>query len=354
MHLAQFEYTHIKGDTQITNMLAPCVRTQWRNSIHTLVKTIQPTIHFGVRRIHTKFAAPLHLPTNLFSSTLNPTSLLPSPSRSIAATIPRRGVSSWISSSRRSTPLSSTAAAKDYNSSQQSILVYATPAVWYLRGLAWVIIGVIFPTIAYLSYPFWQEQIEINRNRSNGASESSSSNSTLTRTYSRIVSSEAVRNSVLAANVGIGIGLAAILRFNSRLIYRIRLYPNSNTLSLELVGLTGRGAPKLVPVESVLPPLALSGHESALRCKLAVQPHPKRLLAHVAGFKGITGPIDIEPMREYHIFPLPNVAAKFVESPSDKEAVEQFWLRTLTTGVHTTEQMEELARINAIEPNDAK
>ena len=54
----------------------------------------------------------------------------------------------------------------------------------------------------------------------------------------------------------------------------------------------------------------------------------------------------ITHLRTYHLFPLPNSASKASDyTQYEKDAIDEFWLRTLTTGLHSEEELEQIERM---------
>lgn len=257
------------------------------------------------------------------------------------------------------------------------ILIYETGHLMYMKGLGWALLFVVLPFSAYLSWPtvrraFEQEQeggdsqtgdaaigedssAPVASSIATPSSASSSSSATATfRPTPLAPTHQSVANYLLGMNVLILVAIGALARFNSTLIHKIYLYPQSRLLSLHTLGALGlgRSPAQLVRLDAVLPPLARVGNEGAMKFKLEVDRHPIVTPEDVTD--GEPRALDARPLAppsEFTLFPVPNRAlyARGYLS-QEKVSLDQFWLRFLSTGVHTTDQLEEIQAIQVEKP----
>ena len=164
--------------------------------------------------------------------------------------------------------------------------------------------------------------------------------------------------------------LAATALVNRRLLASIHLYPRSRILALRTSRLIGSARPHLVPLDAIIPPVAMSGRTDRvlLRLWVAAAPHISEEVARDVA--KLTAPKDewtaaiaedpfadnaatssasssssaraIHPARWYWLSPLPNDAARL--GGSENPAVTAIWSRILGTGLHSQQDMESIVQ----------
>jgi hypothetical protein len=217
-----------------------------------------------------------------------------------------------------------------------------------MKGFGYVLVGVIIPLAAYVTVPIlYAEWLETTRTESDGEARSPPKPVSPRAAASRsTLSDSSVAAALALANLSLLGSVFVLARFNRRLVHSVRLYPGRRALALETVGLFRAPRTRIVALDSIIPPLARSGQHEAIRCKMISARHPTPAIESAEGASDSPA---LSPSQAFHLFPLPNVAGVHSDyTPSEKEVLEQFWLRTLTTNLHTTEQMERLAKINVV------
>jgi hypothetical protein len=240
------------------------------------------------------------------------------------------------------------------------LMVYDAGQKRYMKGLGWVLLFAILPMTFVLTWPSIYKQYKTTEPNADSRDAVESDLSAAAPSPMPLVShsshlsaleppsSRTMANYLLAMNALLVVAVAALARFNQRLIHTVYLYPQTRILSIQTLGPKfGFGTTPLqfVRLDAVIPPFSRTSNDTRLRVKIDVDQHPAVSPAEVkqGGAASLTSAA-IAPARSYVIFPLPNIATgpKLGYLTREKNAIDEFWLRFLTTGVHTTKQMEEL------------
>lgn len=164
--------------------------------------------------------------------------------------------------------------------------------------------------------------------------------------------------------------LAGTALIHRRMLSSIHLYPRSRILALRTSRMIGTARPHLVPLDAIVPPVAISGRTDRVLLRLWVAPAPHIAEEVARAVQKQTAPKDewtaaiaedpfadsgaassaasssssraMQPARWYWISPLPNEAARL--GGSENPAVTAIWSRILGTGLHSQQDMESIVQ----------